>query len=106
MTPWMIFDLLPEGPVYDAGKKLRAALQRVPASVATESIPKLRAVARRVEAGEVDITAGLGEWLLSLRTDAGVKKEIETFLAVAQQHQRAVQNALEPLLEDLDDFLE
>lgn len=105
MNVWMIFDLLPEGPVFDAGKKLRAALQRVPPSVAAESVPALRAVARRVEDDEVTIADGLGEWLLTLRVDPSIKAEIESFLAVAKRHQSAVQNALEPLLEDIEDFL-
>lgn len=105
MSPWLIFDLLPEGPVFDAGKRLRAALERVPQSVAVESIPKLKAAVQRVEAGDVTLVDGLGEWLLALRVDPSVRTEVESFLAVAKQHQRAVRNALEPLIDDIDDFL-
>lgn len=99
MNPWMLFDLLPSGPVEDASKKLRKALARAPESAARDSIPKLRELIASLEDGDVTLVEGLGVWLRSLRVDAAVKAEIEVFLGVCEQHADAVTLALEPALD-------
>lgn len=105
MDPWLIFDLLPTGPVLDAGMALKKSLRRVSASAATRSLPALKAAVARFENEEITLVEGLGEWLRALDVDTDTKAQIESFITVAMAHPKAVERALEPVLEDLDSFI-
>lgn len=105
MDVWIIFDLLPTGPVYDAGQPLRKALQRVPPAVALASLPALKAAVESFEAEDITLVEGLGQWLRALDVSDDVKAQIDSFLTIAQQHPKAIERALAPVLDDLDTFL-
>lgn len=105
MDVWMVFDLLPTGPVEAAGRRLRTALKAVPPEVAGKSVPKLTEVLDRVDAGEVTVAQGLAEWLYSLDVPDRVKGEIGNFVSVVEAHPRAVEAALAPVLGDIRTLL-
>ncbi len=102
---WIIFDLLPTGPVMDAGYKLKRALKGISPEAGARSLPALEAALEQHRDGEITLTEGLALWLRALDVAPEVKAEVEAFLAVAEKHPKAIANALEPVMDDIDELI-
>jgi len=97
----LIFGLLPVGPLADAGGVLEHALQDVSASAWRESLPALHAGVEGFKRGDITLSDGVAAWLRSLTLDATQLHAVQTFVAVAHRHNRALERALVPVLDDV-----
>lgn len=102
----MLFRLMPTGPQKDAAEQLAEAIQADPQ--ATEAIKsyvyELTPLADQVNAGDLDASSGLAQWLLGYRrvvVSDVVRSHIDVVLGAIAADPLKVDSALKPALKTL-----